>query len=86
MGTGILAIGAFGTAIYAFFLICLLIAPLIIWRNTNRTNRLLLLFFIKEGVPKDIVDSFYHGKGFGNDGREIERMIDYVKSRKKPNV
>ena len=37
------------------FSVCLTIAPLLIWRNTNRTNRLLAVMLAKQGVKKDIL-------------------------------
>jgi len=45
-------------AIVIFLLIlsiCLTIAPLLIWRNTNRTNRLLAVMLARQGVKKDIL-------------------------------
>lgn len=32
--------------------ICITIAPLIIWRNTNRTNRLLAELLVQRGVDR----------------------------------
>ncbi len=44
--------------------ICITIAPLIIWRNGNRTNRLLSLIALRLGVPSDkIRTAFYKGGG-----------------------
>ena len=47
--------------------ICITIAPLLIWRNGNRTNRLLALMLIRQGVPVEVVKSAYDasGSGFG---------------------
>jgi hypothetical protein len=50
-------------AIIVFF-ICITIAPLIIWRNGNRTNRLLSLIALNVGVsPDQIRIAFYKGGG-----------------------
>jgi len=43
--------------------ICITIAPLIIWRNTNRTNRLLALMLLRHGVPREIVIEAYDASG-----------------------
>ncbi|MBU4526205.1 MAG: zinc ribbon domain-containing protein [Desulfomicrobium sp.] len=48
----------FYLAIVIFLLIlsiCLTIAPLLIWRNTNRTNRLLAVMLARQGVKKNIL-------------------------------
>lgn len=43
---------------------CITIAPLIIWRNTNRANRLLALMAARAGVtPKEIKDVWIAGGG-----------------------
>lgn len=44
---------------FVILTICITIAPLIIWRNTNRTNRLLALMLLYQGVPKkDVIDAY----------------------------
>lgn len=43
--------------------ICITIAPLIIWRNTNRTNRLLALMLLRQGVPAKVVVEAYTASG-----------------------
>lgn len=43
--------------------ICITFAPLLIWRNTNRTNRLLALMLLRQGVPADIVVKAYAASG-----------------------
>lgn len=43
--------------------ICITIAPLIIWRNTNRTNRLLALMLLRQGVPANVVVEAYGASG-----------------------
>ncbi|EFI36138.1 hypothetical protein Dthio_PD3592 [Desulfonatronospira thiodismutans ASO3-1] len=44
-------------------LIAILIAPLLIWRNTNRTNRLLVLIALQSGVPPKHVKEVYRMPG-----------------------
>lgn len=48
---------------FAILGICITIAPLIIWRNTNRTNRLLALMLLRQGVPRDDVIAAYDASG-----------------------
>lgn len=43
--------------------ICITISPLIVWRNTNRTNRLLALLLVRQGVPKSDILSAYNVGG-----------------------
>mgnify|MGYP006309077621 CR=1 FL=1 len=44
--------------------LCITIAPLIIWRNGNRTNRMLALIALQQGIPADkIKDAFSKGGG-----------------------
>jgi len=44
--------------------VCICIAPLIIWRNTNRTNRLLALSLLKQGYDRKLLDdAWYQGGG-----------------------
>lgn len=68
-----------GIIIWAFLFIlgiCLAIAPLIIWRNTNRTNRMLAALLIKEGMSsKKVYQIFY-----GNDSA----FKDYSDQKKCP--
>jgi len=45
--------------------ICITIAPLIIWRNGNRTNRLLALIAVQVGVPVETVKETFHRGGGG---------------------
>lgn len=55
----------FGILWLIFFVVCICIsvAPLIIWRNTNRTNRLLALMLLRQGVPVDVVIKAYTASG-----------------------
>lgn len=42
--------------------VCITIAPLIIWRNTNRTNRLLALQLARQGAkPEDVRSAWSQG-------------------------
>lgn len=43
--------------------VCITVAPLIIWRNTNRMNRLLVLMLAKQGVGRDLLDRTWHKGG-----------------------
>lgn len=43
--------------------ICITVAPLLIWRNGNRTNRLLALMLIRQGVPANVVNEAYDASG-----------------------
>lgn len=43
--------------------ICVSIAPLIIWRNTNRTNRILALIAAQQGVPKALITRAWEQSG-----------------------
>jgi len=56
--------------------VCISVAPLIIWRNGNRTNRLLSLIALRLGLPADrIRTTFYKGGGdLPNVIYEIEQM------------
>lgn len=62
-----LGLGVVGLLIYLAILIiglCITIAPLIIWRNGNRSNRMLVLIALQLGVPaKQIKDVFSKGGG-----------------------
>lgn len=42
---------------------CITVAPLIIWRNTNRMNRLLVLMLAKQGVSRELLDRTWHKGG-----------------------
>jgi len=50
-------------ALWAIVLICLFFAPLIIWRNGNRTNRLLALYMLHCGVPANNIYAVYKSRG-----------------------
>jgi len=55
-----------GLGIFGFLLIvlgiCITIAPLLIWRNTNRTNRLLALQLARQGAkPEDVRSAWSDG-------------------------
>lgn len=43
--------------------VCITISPLIIWRNTNRTNRLLALSLAQQGVPKTVITRAWEQSG-----------------------
>lgn len=58
--------GGIGFFFWLFFVviaICITIAPLVIWRNTNRTNRLLALLLLQQGVPADTVNEVFKSGG-----------------------
>lgn len=42
---------------------CIAIAPLLIWRNTNRTNRLLALLLTQNGTDPNLISKTYFGSG-----------------------
>lgn len=42
---------------------CIAIAPLIIWRNTNRTNRLLTLLLTQVKTDPILIGKTYYGSG-----------------------
>lgn len=56
-------IGFFFGILSLVVVICITIAPLIIWRNTNRTNRLLALHLLHQGVPADKVEEAFRSGG-----------------------
>ena len=43
--------------------VCITVAPLIIWRNTNRMNRLLVLMLAKQGFKKEALERTWHKGG-----------------------
>jgi hypothetical protein len=43
--------------------LCITIAPLIIWRNGNRTNRLLALIALQENIPHEVIRNVYNCGG-----------------------
>ena len=45
-----------------FIAIFIVLAPFMIWRNTNTANRLLSLICIQIGVPIEEVERALHGK------------------------
>lgn len=52
------------------------VAPVIIWRNTNRTNRLLALLLERSGVPSGTIrDAWEHGGAQLHDATERERRM-----------
>ncbi len=55
-------IGLFGVLLVILG-ICITIAPLIIWRNTNRTNRLLALMLSQHGVKPERVRAAWSQSG-----------------------
>ena len=55
-------IGLFGVLLVILG-ICITIAPLIIWRNTNRTNRLLALMLSQRGVKPERVRAAWSQSG-----------------------
>lgn len=60
----------FSLAIWIFIALvsfCIAIAPLIIWRNTNRTNRLLALLLSQKGIDAELIS-----KSYFNSGNDIE--------------
>ena len=67
MHPGYEGLGVVGLLISLAILIiglCITIAPLIIWRNGNRTNRLLAIIALHQGVPPEkIKDAFSKGGG-----------------------
>lgn len=72
MAGALVAGGIFWFIACIFFFIvglCIAIAPLIIWRNTNRTNRLLALLLQQNGV-KSIEITHAWNKG-GSDASTI---------------
>jgi len=42
---------------------CIAIASLLIWRNTNRTNRLLALLLVQNGTEPNLISKAYYGTG-----------------------
>ena len=61
--------------------IVIAIAPLFIWRNTSRTNGILILVALKQGVSKDALDRIIKG-----DGGDLGRIINgggYVSGHSK---
>ncbi len=51
--------------------ICISIAPLIIWRNTNRTNLMLALIAVQQGVPRAAITRVWE-----QGGSEVEHAFD----------
>jgi hypothetical protein len=56
----------------ATFSFCIAIAPLLIWRNTNRTNRLLALLLVQNGVEPSLISKTYYGSGINVDDLGIK--------------
>jgi membrane protease subunit (stomatin/prohibitin family) len=48
---------------YLIFGICIAVAPLIIWRNTNRTNRLLAIIAVQLGAAEEDVRTAWDSGG-----------------------
>lgn len=44
-------------------LLCVTLAPLFLWRNTNRMNRLLALQILQAGVDSELVVAAWKGSG-----------------------
>lgn len=84
------ALGAFGFIILFLAIIiisfCITIAPLIIWRNGNRTNRLLALLAFHSGVPANKLKEVYLNGGsqlpesiitkFDQEPEEVKKQFD----------
>lgn len=61
-----IAIGFFWVAamvVLFFVAIGIAVAPLVIWRNTNRMNRLLVLLLAKEGFKKEALERVWSNGG-----------------------
>jgi predicted RNA-binding Zn-ribbon protein involved in translation (DUF1610 family) len=58
---GLFAAGGLLWIMMFIICLCIAIAPLIIWRNTNRTNRLLAIIAIKAGADIEEVRSVLNG-------------------------
>jgi hypothetical protein len=73
MHDGFGGVAFIGPLIFIIILVvsfCIAIAPLFIWRNGNRTNRLLALIAINQGISADQVrEVFYSG------GSELPKEI-----------
>ena len=57
--------------------ICITIAPLLNWRNTNRTNRLLALLLAQNGTDPGLISKTYFGSGNDIDYLGIRSSTDY---------
>lgn len=64
--------GGIAYIIFLFVSLALFISPLFIWRNGNRTNRLLTLIAKNQGIPEAEVKRNMKGRG---------RMLAKLKSR-----
>ena len=70
-------------------LVCIAVAPLLIWRNTNRANRILILMAMKQGIQADVLDRTVYGDGYipgmkqGNHIQEAKPAGEFWKEKKK---
>ena len=70
-------------------LLLIAIAPLLIWRNTNRANRILILMAMKQGIQADVLDRTVYGDGYipgmkqGQPGQEGKPAGEFWKEKKK---
>lgn len=58
---GLFAAGGLVWVVLFIVCLCIAIAPLIIWRNTNRTNRLLAIIAMKVGTDTEEIRSVLNG-------------------------
>jgi hypothetical protein len=73
MHYGYEGLGIFGFTIFIAFIvisICITLAPLVIWRNGNRTNRLLALIALHQGIPAQKIQEVF-SKGGGDLPRAV---------------
>lgn len=63
MGEALGIIWFLAVAALVVIAVCITVAPLIIWRNTNRMNRLLVLMLAKQGVSRTLLDRTWHKGG-----------------------
>lgn len=56
------------------FAICLIISPLIIWRNGNRTNRLITLLLLRNGTDPEMIKAVLYNKHRVFDERNIPKF------------
>ena len=63
MGEALGIMWVLAVAAIAIIAVCITVAPLIIWRNTNRMNRLLVLMLAKQGVSRELLDRTWHNGG-----------------------
>ena len=82
----LLGLFLFGGAIWQLLMVIItmavIVAQFIIWRNGNRTNRLLTLMAKRLGVPQDEVDAAIDPTPSGHYAGTIAAWKDMPKSRK----